>query len=123
MSANATRYSRTSATRINHYRRMVGLRPSQCQTPRASWLSFEEDKPERRHGERQRVVEAVHRARLGVDAAAVAHVAAAVERAVAVEQLAVPAALGHADAVVGPRHGREVRDDDREVLRVRARGG
>src|SRR5690349_1258395 len=50
--------------------------------------------------------------------AAVAHVAAAVNRAVAVQELTVPAALGHADAIDGTRYGREVDDGDGEVVRI-----
>ncbi len=68
-----------------------------------------------------RVVEAVRGDRLGLDAAAVADVAAAVDGGVAVEQLGVVAGLGHADAVALPRHGREVEHRHHEASRVARR--
>src|SRR5260221_5161277 len=66
-----------------------------------SWLTFlQQQAPERRDDEAHRLVEAVRGDRLGVDAAAVADVAAAVERRVAVEQLGVPPRFRHANPIL-----------------------
>ena len=67
---------------------------------------------------------AVRRHRRGLDAAEVAHAAAAVDARVAVEQLAPVPAARHADAVVVARHRREVADDQqRRGARRRACAG
>src|SRR5215471_13595048 len=58
----------------------------------------------------------MHRLRLGVGAAAVPHVTARVTHTVAIEQLAIPAALRDADAVTHPWYRREVGDDHGEVV-------
>src|SRR5438034_3627826 len=71
---------------------------------------FEQQTPERRDHEPYRLIEAVGGDRLALHAAAVAGVAAPIDRAVAVEQLGVPASGGDADPVVAARHGREVED-------------
>jgi hypothetical protein len=52
------------------------------------------------------------------DAAAVADVAAAVELGVGVDGLAIEAGLGHADAIVLPRHRREVEGAGDDLLAV-----
>src|SRR5690242_10840476 len=58
------------------------------------------------NGERVAVLLIGHGDRFG--AAVVAEVAAAVERGIAVQELAPVAAARHADAVIVPRNGREV---------------
>src|SRR5262249_41368347 len=63
------------------------------------WLALEHHEREWGQDQIQRLRVAVRRHGLGVGAAAVAHVAAAVERGVAVEDFAIPALLGHADAI------------------------
>jgi hypothetical protein len=57
-------------------------------------FSFQHHERERRKRELDGPVEAVHRVRIGVNAAAVAEIAAAIHFAVAVKQLAVPPGLG-----------------------------
>src|SRR3954469_25721633 len=81
-------------------------------------LSLHQHEPERRDGETQRVSEAMVGDIFGHHAATIPHVAAAVHLTVAVQQLAVPAALGNTDPVEGSRHRGEVGYHHREVLRV-----
>ena len=64
------------------------------------------------------MVEAVRGDRLAGDAATVPDVAAAVDLGVAVEELDIPAGLGHADAVLRARDRREVEDHHDEVVRI-----
>src|SRR5205809_474779 len=76
------------------------------------------DAPRRRDHEADRRGGAVRGNRLADHAAAVADVAAAEDRAVAVEELGVPSSLGHTDAVVAARHGSEVEDHHQTIVTV-----
>src|SRR5687768_5186020 len=73
-----------------------------------SLRALQHDEPEWRNRQGHRVLEPVHRVRARVDAAAIAHVAPAIDLAVAVEDLAIPAAFRDAEPVALPRHGREI---------------
>src|ERR1051325_6520628 len=74
---------------------------------------------ERRQRNRQRIGPAVNRLLTGLDAAGVSQAAAIIIARVAVEDLSPPAAARRADAVVQPRHRREVaRDEDNIVRRL-----
>src|SRR5262247_1553422 len=77
-----------------------------------SLFRLEEKNREWGNGDRQRLAELLVRHGRRVRAAVIADAAAAVERRVAVEQLAPAAALRHADAVVVARHRSEVAHHD-----------
>jgi hypothetical protein len=63
------------------------------------WVGLEEDDAQGRQREGERMRSAVPGREVGFHAPEVAHAAAAVERRVAVQELAPGAAVGHADAI------------------------
>src|SRR5262252_11084586 len=77
--------------------------------------SLQIEAPEWRYSQPHRFREAVSGNGLRVDAAAVADIAAAVQLAVAVENLNISARRRDADAVVVARDGCEVEDHHQEV--------
>src|SRR4249919_3941391 len=64
-----------------------------------------------RHGDRDRLFVAVPSDLFGVHAAAVTNAAATIDCRIRVENLSPMPGLGYADAIVVPRHRREVRND------------
>src|SRR5579875_704744 len=75
-------------------------------------LRNQPERAQRRQGERRRERLIVPGNRLGLDAAEVAHAAAAVGLGIGVQDLTPTAADRHPDAVLVARHRREVEDAD-----------
>src|SRR5436190_826715 len=76
---------------------------------------LEQETAEWRQREPQRVEEAVRRNRLGAESPAIAHIAAAIDRGVAVHQFPVEAGSRHADPVAVTRDRSEVEHQHDEV--------
>src|SRR6266540_4931941 len=83
----------------------------------------EPDRAEGRQGEENGMRLPVPRDGLARDAPAVADIAAAIDGAVAVEDLAVEAGLGHPDAVPVPWHRGEVADAQGETPAIAGEAG
>src|SRR5687768_13388659 len=81
-----------------------------------SGARLEQQEPQRRQTESQRLLVAVRRDRFGEDDAAVADVRPAIDGAVAVHNLEVRTGRRHTDAIPAARHRREVDDGDEEVV-------
>src|SRR5579864_3093791 len=80
----------------------------------------EDQRPERRQAEPQRMGMAVHWVRFSIRLAGVADAAAAVNLSVGIDALDIAAGARHADPIVMPRHRREIAHDDRQLMRVAA---
>src|SRR6185295_4153889 len=101
--------SRTNATtKTRRYEDLFFFVRSCLRGPGSLLLFLQEQTPERRDDEAQRLIEAVGDDRFGGGPAAVDEIAAAVEFGIAVQPFRVPPGFRDADAIVVARHGGEV---------------
>ena len=79
---------------------------------------FENQAGKRGQGEIQAAGPAVACYRLGLKAAGITHIGAAIQIGIAVERFLIPPGFRHAHAVARVRHGGEIADNDQAVLRI-----
>src|SRR5947207_2298321 len=113
MSVNVAKVTNASASVRGAFNGWVACR---CHVAFTLRSLFQHQTAERRDRQTQRLFESMSGAGFALESAAVTDVAAAVNFAVAVHQFHVMARCGNADAISGPRHGREVEHEDHEII-------